>query len=193
MLDIIPIILGIILLIRGSFTVLGRQVAGQTGRLIGALLIAPSIFTFCSSAVLAYNAIRVDEGGEMTINVNDVNLEGLITTQLILLAVAFGISAWLIWKSPAAGASPSPPQPTMWGIPPASQPADPFTPPDRARAGSVPSILTVPEAARYLRVSEVEIIRLIEEGHLPAARTGGNNYRIARSAIDDYVNAAPNG
>jgi excisionase family DNA binding protein len=47
--------------------------------------------------------------------------------------------------------------------------------------------MTVPEAAAYMRVTEREVLDLIEGGKLPAARMGGDNYRIARIAIDDFV------
>ncbi len=49
-----------------------------------------------------------------------------------------------------------------------------------------PSVMTPAEAAAYLKTSEFEVIALIEEGKLPAARIGGD-YRIARSAVDDFL------
>jgi excisionase family DNA binding protein len=56
-------------------------------------------------------------------------------------------------------------------------------------APSVPltsNVLTVPEAAQYLRVTELEIQQLIDDGRLAAARIGGS-YRIAKSALDDFL------
>jgi excisionase family DNA binding protein len=51
---------------------------------------------------------------------------------------------------------------------------------------SVHDILTVPEAAAYLRVTEEDVMRLIDDGKLPAARFG-DSFRIARIAIDDFL------
>jgi excisionase family DNA binding protein len=46
--------------------------------------------------------------------------------------------------------------------------------------------MTVAEAAAYMRISEAEVLALIEQGKLAAARIG-DTYRIARIAIDDFV------
>jgi excisionase family DNA binding protein len=64
------------------------------------------------------------------------------------------------------------------------QQTSPFAPP--SVMPRVPDILTVPEAAAYLHVSEAEVMRLIDEGKLPAARIG-DSFRIARIAIEDFL------
>ena len=51
-----------------------------------------------------------------------------------------------------------------------------------------PNVLTVSEAARYLRVDPVYVLHLIEDGDLKAKAIGGE-YRIPRRALDDYLNA----
>ncbi len=46
--------------------------------------------------------------------------------------------------------------------------------------------MTVAEAAAYMRVSESDVMSLIDQGKLGAARIG-DTYRIARIAIDDFI------
>ncbi|MBK8030505.1 MAG: helix-turn-helix domain-containing protein [Anaerolineae bacterium] len=46
--------------------------------------------------------------------------------------------------------------------------------------------MTVEEVALYLRVSPDEVLRLINEGKLGAARIG-STYRIARIAVEDFM------
>lgn len=194
MLDIIPVVLGIILLIRGRFTLAGRYVLPATGRMIGALLIAPTVLTFCASTVLtipiALDRMQSSETAQITIDLNDPALVDMVNTlgsvQLMLLVIAVGLSAYLIWRSPT-----TPPQQTPAGFTPTG--AAPWNSPrplGAAPPARVPDILTVQEAAAYLRVSEEELLGLIDAGRLPAARMGGNNYRIARIAIEDFLNNA---
>lgn len=47
-----------------------------------------------------------------------------------------------------------------------------------------PAVMNLKEAARYLRVSEAEILQLIEDGKLTASRDNFN-YKIARSQLDE--------
>jgi excisionase family DNA binding protein len=49
--------------------------------------------------------------------------------------------------------------------------------------------MTVAEAAAYMRVSEKEVLGLIDQGKLGAARIG-DSYRIARIAIEDFMSGA---
>ncbi|MBZ0277930.1 MAG: helix-turn-helix domain-containing protein, partial [Anaerolineae bacterium] len=56
---------------------------------------------------------------------------------------------------------------------------------------SVPSVLTLTEAAQYLRISEAEVIQLIDDGRIAAARIGGN-YRIARVVLDELLQSREN-
>lgn len=45
-------------------------------------------------------------------------------------------------------------------------------------------VLTVPEAAHYLKVDEIDILRLIEDGDLKATSINGE-YRIAKKSLDE--------
>jgi excisionase family DNA binding protein len=63
----------------------------------------------------------------------------------------------------------------------------------QAKGGSVPptlnrtpDIMTVAEAAAYMRITEADVLSLIDQGKLGAARIG-DTYRIARIAIEDFM------
>ena len=47
-------------------------------------------------------------------------------------------------------------------------------------------LLTVKEVAEILRVSQTTVLRMIEDGELPAIRVR-NQWRIRRSELDDYL------
>jgi excisionase family DNA binding protein len=47
-------------------------------------------------------------------------------------------------------------------------------------------ILTVPEVAEYLRVSEAKVYRLVREGRLPVVRIG-KAWRFRKDLLDDWL------
>ena len=47
-------------------------------------------------------------------------------------------------------------------------------------------LLTVKEVAEILRVSQPTVLRMIDDGELPAIRVR-NQWRIRRSDLDDYL------
>lgn len=51
-------------------------------------------------------------------------------------------------------------------------------------------VLTLSEAASYLRFSEADILRLVEEQALPARRLG-NEWRFLKAAIQDWLWLSP--
>lgn len=57
-----------------------------------------------------------------------------------------------------------------------------------AGAPAVPDVMTVAEAAAYLKAKEQDIIALIDGGELKAKKIG-SEYRISKSALDAYLNA----
>lgn len=52
-----------------------------------------------------------------------------------------------------------------------------------------PEFLTVSEVAQALRVSKMTVYRMIRAHEIPAARFG-KSYRIAESAVADYIRHA---
>ncbi len=196
MLDIIPMIVGIIILIKGQFQLPGRFIPKATGRTIGLLLIAPSAISFCAGgilgAIVGMNSAEITPDGQITINPNDPEItalfNNLITFQLVLLALALVAVVYLIWRSPATAPPQSATTPPQTQQPRMQMPSVPWGTPAPQQPVKVPDIMSVKEAAAYLRVSEAQILELIDIGKLPAARMGGDNYRIARIAIEDYLN-----
>jgi excisionase family DNA binding protein len=57
-----------------------------------------------------------------------------------------------------------------------------------AGAPAAPDVMTVAEAAAYLKAKEQDIIALIDGGELKAKKIG-SEYRISKSALDAYLNA----
>lgn len=57
-----------------------------------------------------------------------------------------------------------------------------------ARYGPPGEVLTLAEAAAYLRLRAAEVLRLVEEQALPARRLG-NEWRFLKSAIQEWLGA----
>jgi excisionase family DNA binding protein len=64
------------------------------------------------------------------------------------------------------------------------------TPPAAAANGPPPEVLTLGEAAAYLRLSEAEVLRLVDDQHLPA-RQLGKEWRFLKTAIQDWLRTGP--
>lgn len=56
--------------------------------------------------------------------------------------------------------------------------------------GPVPEVLTLAEAATYLRLPEEEVVRAVRELGL-AARAVGPEWRFSREAIQDWLRTGP--
>ncbi len=55
-----------------------------------------------------------------------------------------------------------------------------------AAAAAAPSVMTLDEAAVYLKVSTADVQAIIDSGEL-AARQIGSQYRISKDAIDKFL------
>jgi excisionase family DNA binding protein len=53
-----------------------------------------------------------------------------------------------------------------------------------------PEVLTLAEAAAYLRVSEANVLQIIHEQHLPGRRIG-QEWRFLKPAIQDWLRTPP--
>jgi excisionase family DNA binding protein len=169
----------------------GKLVTGQRARWIGLLLMLPLPMSFCAGMVFALNNM------DLMLQLADSNLmtpEALLTALppetietfgflgLTIPIVSYGLAAWLYLSAPA--------QPLSAPVGSAYA-ASPFRSTHPLSAAPAPSVefgkvLTVAEAARYLKVTEADVHDLIINGKLPASRIG-SDYRIARSAIDDML------
>jgi excisionase family DNA binding protein len=136
-------------------------------------LMAPLVIEFCASTMLAYNNMQITPDGVISISPDAFSAiaDTLSGIELISVLVAIGFAAFTIYNSPQGDLV----------MPSGERIQSP--PPVSAR---VPDIMTVAEAAAYMRVSENEVMLLINGGKLAAARIG-DSYRIARIAIDDFL------
>ncbi len=187
--SLVLLLLGIFLLIKGDFRFLGRDIPKDQGRLIGIVLAAPFTISFCASFYIVSTYIStldpamLDSMDGLMAIMDTPEYASLMTLEVISMIISVAVASYLIFSRP-----PTPPGvraefPPMVRPPSASYPVS--SSPYGARTAA-PSVMTVSEAAAYLRVPEADIEGLINDGKLPAARTA-SGYRIARSAIDDYL------
>ncbi len=167
--EAILIVLGAYMLLAGRIDINGVRASGRNVRLAGAALMAPLAF-----GVLAAPLFLQISGGTITAEL----LLAASCVELLVVVGAVSVASTLVRQARAGGQrAPSP---------------MPFTAPFLMRAPlapaaqAAPSVMTLAEAAAYLRASEQDVLDLIDDGKLPAARVGGA-YRIARRAIDDYL------
>ena len=153
---------GLFLLFRGQLIINNRVIPKDRTRLIGFVLMAPLVVGLLAGTLIGLSGGVVDFD----------SLQGAALIELVVLFIAFGAVYYLISTTPPSDKMPA-------------SPMRPFATPNMMQP-SVHDILTIPEAAAYLRVSEEEVMRLIDDGKLPAARIG-DSFRIARIAIDDFL------
>ena len=178
MISFIIFFIGIFVLYKGSFRLFGRTVPRSQARAIGLILMAPLLIEFCASALLIPNYVQLNADGTVAWDVNALaaTADQLSVIELITVFIALGLALLNIFNSPQGETAEMPR--------PATNPLRAQQPPP---AVPVPNIMTVAEAASYMRVSESEVLDLINAGKLGAARIG-DTYRIARIAIEDFMN-----
>lgn len=171
MLALITFVVGIVIFLRGEFRLSDRTVLRPQARSIGLILMAPLVIQFCVSFFLVNNYVQFNEDGSFTFTPDFDSITGTLgMVELVAVIIAIGLALFTIFSKPPAEAVSSLAQ-TRTGVKPQQQ---------------VPDIMTVAEAAAYMRVSESDVLELIEQGRLGAARIG-STYRIARIAIDDFM------
>lgn len=155
--------IGLYLLVVGRLSLMGREVRGRVARQIGLLLMAPLAVVVLVSLVLS---VVLPAGGEALSRYT----AGVLTLfEMALVIAALGRASYLFVTATAG-------QSYYWRGEAPPPPDDPFytAPPGR---------MTVPEAARALRISELEVLGLIRAGALSATRVGPT-YHIDRQAVD---------
>lgn len=184
MLADLSFLIGLILLFKGRFRLRGRNVRARTGRLMGLVLMAPTIITVCAVTWITFGRLSdmdIDQlEGNLTMDTMQNMLYDVLPevafAQTIMLIIALGIVLFTFLSLPQEPALPpgAPGTPRPFGAPPVAAPVQ------------YAKVLTPAEVAAYLRISEFEVIALIDEGKLPAARIG-SDYRIARSVVEDFL------
>ncbi len=177
---IVLFVFGAFLYFTRRFSFGGLRTEGRHVRAAGVVLMAPVILTFTLSLFAG-----MIFGGSLDMLVLLFNV--LALAELALLAGSVFV-AYLLLANPQKA-------PRLPGIlgeiqqerrdeQPQGVPAAPRQPAPE----SFPTILTVAQAARYLNVSEADILTLIDDGKLAAARIN-YTYRIARSNLDELLAA----
>lgn len=170
MFGLISFFIGLFVLFKGGFRLGSRTVAQAQARTIALALIAPLVLEFCASALLVSNNIQINPDETFSIDMVAI-ANTLQNIDLILVVLALGLVAYTIYGAPLR----------VGGSTPAAAKQQSGASPTRA-----PDIMTVAEAAAYMRVTEREVLGLIDQGKLGAARIG-DSYRIARIAIEDFM------
>lgn len=155
----IAFFIGLFLLFKGEFRVANRTIPASQSRAIALILMAPPVIALLAAILI------LSPGGEITYD----QFAQISFVEIGALVIALGLVAFNILSIPQTGEY----------TPSARVPV----PPPQVEA---PRVMTVAEAAAYMHVSEKEVLNLIEQGKLAAARMG-DTYRIARIAIDDFV------
>ena len=163
----ISFLVGLILLVKGNFRFSNRNVPKQTGRVIGLILMAPLLIGF----VYGLAVVSQIEVLDADILQNEALLNAAMV-ELVVLVLALVVVGYLILSLPK---EPMPVAGPTWGSPAPS--ASPI---------QYAKVMTTAEVADYLRIPEFEVITLIEDGKLPAARIG-SDYRIARSVVEEFL------
>ncbi len=188
--SLVLLLIGVFLLIKGDFRILGRSIPKDQGRLIGIVLAAPFTISFCasffivSSYMSTIDPTALDSVDTLMTVMESPEYAGLMALEVISMIIALVVVGYLIFSRPQTPPGVPAEFPPLMRPPSASYPLS--TPGYGAPTTPPPSVMTVAEAAAYLRVTEADIQGLIDDGKLPAARTA-SGFRIARSAIDDYL------
>ncbi|MFQ3568149.1 MAG: helix-turn-helix domain-containing protein [Aggregatilineales bacterium] len=176
-------IIGIALLIRGRFTFNDRAVPPEKTRIIAFVLMLPLLVGFCAGLFVLPS---------MT---GTLDLETLQTAAFIeflaFVAAIVGV-AYLIASVPpgtSSGDQPAKDEEAKRFEP--FQPFQPQMPQPPPVLDALPKVLSVEQAAAYLRRTPAEVLALIEQGKLPAARDS-SGYQIARIALEDYLSEQQN-
>lgn len=194
-------VMGLILLIAGAaLYFMGRieigtlRAEGKHVKVAGIILALPSIVTLLLVNFFVPMAFGSHAGTVASVN-------GVIYfLELIAMLAAIGIAYILIADPPNAPRLPGilgdiqqeartsqparPARPSkVINIP---TPAATLRPKINFNRDSFPSVMNLKEAARYMQVSEDDVLKLIEEGKLTAARDN-YNYKIAKSQLDELM------
>ncbi len=185
--SVLLLIIGLVLYSTGRIHFAGFQTQGRHARAAGAVLMLPVMSTLLLLNLYLPGAIELGSG--MIIR----TLFIILMLELSAVCAAVDIARILLFDPPGslrlpgylgqlqrearqqrlafpqAGGFVRLPRPAM--IRP------------RLRRSAYPRVMTLREAARYLRTTEADLLRRIEAGELPAARDHAT-YKIARSQLD---------
>jgi hypothetical protein len=209
--DVVLFVIGLVLVLRGRWSFMGFQTTGRHVKVAGALLMIPSAINVVIALILMLmygpNPIVILEAANtFTLPILAVMVAVVILAYILIADPEGaprlpGILGQI--QDERRGIAPHEPQ--------APKPLDDNPPPKRPmpqqsrpqvrhpldmggsraqspRPGSYSTVLNVPDAARYMQVTEQQIMQWIDEGKLTAAR-GNHGFVIARSVLDELKSA----
>ncbi len=178
---IVLFIIGAVLRYRGKLRLGGFEAEGRHVRAAGVVLMLPASLSFVLGLI-----IGLLSGGRLD---SIMNVLGLLSMVELVFNVVAAIVAYILIVDPDG----APQLPGVLGDIQRERRQNfqsireaklhRVDPPVRQQTFG--SILSVPQAAVYLGLSEAAIIDLIEDGKIPAARVN-YHYQIARSVLDDF-------
>lgn len=179
--SLILLIVGAVLWYMGRIRLGGFETQGRHVRVAGVILMLPASLSFIIGIV-----IGILSGGRID---SIINMLGLLSMIELVLNVVAAIVAYILIVDPDG----APQLPGILGDIQqerrqnigAMGEAKMRRIEPTVRRQTFGSILSVQQAAEYLGVTEANIIDLIEDGKLAAARIN-YHYQIARSALDDF-------
>lgn len=169
---------GLIAMVRGRITFSNKRVVGDRARLIGFLLIlpVPLVFVLDAAVLMPYiePGLTMDD---LTRISNDLALQ-LAPFEFLIGLVSIGLALYLVYSAPQTS--------------PAA-PVDTATSYSTIRPdGTPPEVMTLAEAAHYLRLSEQQVLDLIMSRRLHATQFG-KEWRITKYNLDAMLNENENG
>lgn len=185
--DLILLVIGAILWYRGRFSFGSVRTEGRHVKAAGAVLMLPFALIF-TLGILVMMFLGFEAG------LNFLFSGPMLILSLSAMVLAVAMAYILIVDPPNAprlpgvlgqiqderhGKPTEPSQPSSAS----THPLNRFTP-SAAPRRTFPSVLSVNEAAEYMKMTPAEIMGLIDAGKLAAAR-GNTGFRIARSLLDE--------
>ena len=192
------LIVGAFLYFAGRIEMGTLRAEGRHVKAAGVILALPAIIVILMNFLFIPLAFGSNEGAAQSA----IDFVGLL--EIVGMLVAAGIAYILIADPPNAPRLPgllgeiqteargstvktprpqAPKQGKIINIPTASTPLRPKISLNR---DNFPSIMNLKEAARYLQTTEEDILQMIDEGKLTAARDN-YNYKIAKSQLDELL------
>lgn len=182
--------MAVILLIVGAFLFFTERLnigsvntQGRHVKVAGALLMTPALGAFALSLIIGFVF-----AGNVDLAVSLLSL--IVVLEFVTMLVMVALAYILLFNPPSAPRLPGflgEVQAGIGGETPAAAPDTPSVPapkPKPAPMQTSKSVLTLAEAARYMGMTEAQVLHLIDEGRLTAARIN-YRYQIARSQLDE--------
>ena len=181
-------IAGLALLVMGKVSVGNIEAEGPKVRAAGFMLAMPMLVVIVISTM--FNFIFGNNGDGTSPNGTLFLLLIEVTSWVVCIGVAYTLireeAGGSLFTPPTINLPPKDDEQTnsQQQQTPVAQP-EPKPTPSQQR-GNFPSVMSLRQAASYLNITEQDVLKLIEDGKLTAARIN-YRYQISRSVLDDFI------